>query len=346
MKRHIVILLLLTLCSLTGRAQQDFTQLDWNVLRIDSVLPRYSEVVPLETDYHLFKYYTRVRYPEWAPLTAAESAVAARFDDQLCDTLRINTFVGVSRGQGLIDLDFIPIIRRDGQYWKLLSGKFEIVPLLLSAPALRRARGTRADKDSTISSDRWAKSSVLAEGRWVKISLTDDGIYHLTNSQLRSMGFSNPQNIRVYGYGGHQQSELIQADTDWDDLSPVTLLPVADGYLFHANGLTYWHENSHTLNHYARTACYFVRPSSPARAPPTPSSPPSAPVSPTTHRNMRGIRAAGSSTRTTTTRPPTPARTSWTSPPTSPTPSRNSPSASPPATTRRPTSRPPSTAPL
>ena len=64
MRRFTVIYLLLALCSLTGRAQQTFTQLDWNELRIDSVLPHYTEVVPLETDYHLFNYYARVRYPE------------------------------------------------------------------------------------------------------------------------------------------------------------------------------------------------------------------------------------------------------------------------------------------
>ena len=256
MKRYVLIYLFLTLCSLTGWAQQAFTQLDWNVLRIDSVLPHYTEVVPLETDYHLFNYYARVRYPEWGELTAAETECVEQHADEVADTLCITTFVGASRGQGLIDIDFIPIVRRDGKYWKLLSGKVEIVPVWKEAQNLRSIRGSRFTRASL--EERWAASSVLAAGKWVKISLKEDGIYHLTNSQLRSMGFSNPQNIRVYGYGGHQQAELIQADTDWDDLSPVALLPVSDGYLFHANGLVHWKEGRHVQNHYARAACYFV----------------------------------------------------------------------------------------
>ena len=99
-----LIILLLLVTPLAGHAQQTFTQLDWNELRIDSVLPHYTEVVPLETDYHLFTYYARVRYPEWMPLTKEETVVAERFADQLADTLRIETYVGVSRGQGLIAL--------------------------------------------------------------------------------------------------------------------------------------------------------------------------------------------------------------------------------------------------
>ena len=118
-----LIILLLLVTPLAGHAQQTFTQLDWNELRIDSVLPHYTEVVPLETDYHLFTYYARVRYPEWMPLTKEETVVAERFADQLADTLRIETYVGVSRGQGLIDLDFIPIVRNGGTVWKLKSGK-------------------------------------------------------------------------------------------------------------------------------------------------------------------------------------------------------------------------------
>ena len=262
------------LCSLTGRAQQPFTQLDWNVLRIDSVLPHYTEVVPLETDHNLFNYYARVRYPEWAELTAKETTVAEGHADEVADTLCIHTFVGVSRGQGLIDLDFIPIVRREGKYWKLLSGKVEIVPTWKGDAGMRRAnvqhllsrqaqgtaqaRSPRHASADSVASSRWASNSVLATGQWVKIQLEDDGIYHLTTSQLRSMGFSNPQNIRIYGYGGHQQAEYMHPTTDCDDLQPVALLPVADGYLFHANGLIHWTNGHHVQNHYALHAYYFI----------------------------------------------------------------------------------------
>ena len=257
MKRHLFILIL-ALCSLVGHAQQAFTQLDWNELRLDSLLPRYTEVVPLETDYHLYDYYARVRYPEWGELTPAEVRVASRHADELADSLCIHTHVGISRGQGFIDIDFIPLVLREGKYLKLLSGKVEIVPVWKGEANRRSRRALRSLGTRSQEEERWATTSRLSTGTWRKISLTDDGIYHLTNSQLRSIGFKNPQNIRVFGYGGHRQNTVIEADTDWDDLCPVALQPVADGFLFHANGLVHWQGGHHVQNHYARSACYFV----------------------------------------------------------------------------------------
>ena len=102
---YVVCVLLLPYTQVSG---QGFTRLDWNELRIDSVLPVYAEVVPLETDYRLYEYQVKVRYPEWLLLTPSEAAVARRFDEQLSDSLQIESFVGVERGRGLMDLSFIP----------------------------------------------------------------------------------------------------------------------------------------------------------------------------------------------------------------------------------------------
>lgn len=234
-------------------AQSEFTQLNWNALRIDSVLPVYSEVVPLETDYRLFDYTVLVRYPEWAPLTEAETAVVSRFASQIADSLCIESFVGVSRGQGLLDISFVPIVIQNGCYQKLLSGKIEILPTL-KVNAHRRLLSRKASSTTS----RWASKSVLAQGRWVKISVQSNGIHYLTHSALYAMGFSNPANCRVYGYGGHLQPEVIDADNDFDDLEEVSLWPVADGFLFYANGLTTYRSDKPIVNHYAREACYFV----------------------------------------------------------------------------------------
>ena len=194
------VLLLLT-CN-NAAAQSPFTQFDWQAMRIDSILPTYNEVVPLETDGRLFDYDVRVTYPEWMPLTSAESLVADRYVHLLADTLRIHTFVGMSRRQSFMDISFVPVVRRGNGYAKLLSCKLEIVP---KAKASVRRVGNREKGVATRAvADRYSASSVLAEGRWVKLSLTADGIYHLTHNALRSqMGFSNTANIHVYGYGGH-----------------------------------------------------------------------------------------------------------------------------------------------
>ncbi|MBO4907519.1 MAG: type IX secretion system sortase PorU [Bacteroidaceae bacterium] len=251
-RKRIGMVLAFMLAHIAAFAQ--FTQLDWQELRIDSVLPCYTEVVPLESDYRLHDYRVEVTYPEWEPLTADEVKVAMQHTDQLADTLRIYSHVGVSRKRGLLDISFIPIIYREGTYWKLLSCKISILPTL--KPQARNIRH-RAD-GSGETAPRWAKSSVLASGQWVKVTLTDDGIYYLSHSALSSMGFANPQNIRVYGHGGHLMPEVFNEATLHDDLQPVALMAVDGGYLFFANGLMTWQNNIHSVNHYARTASYFI----------------------------------------------------------------------------------------
>lgn len=249
MKRLLLILLCLPVWM---QAQDSFTQLDWEELRIDSIVPVYTEVVPLETDYRLFDYRVRVLYPEWAPLSPKEIAVVEHSDVQLADTLVIHSHVGISRGHGLLDISFVPIVRRQGKWQKLLSGKIEIMPVPTAEARPSRVRAARAN------GERYAENSVLASGKWYKITVTSDGLYRLTNSALRSMGFSNPANVHVYGYGGHLQDTVIKADTDWDDLEEVALLPYEDGYLFHAYGLEHWNRDSLVVNHYANAAAYFV----------------------------------------------------------------------------------------
>ena len=49
---------------------------------------------------------------------------------------------------------------------------------------------------------RYASESVLNSGKWVKIRVAEDGIYKLTLSDLKKMGFSALDKVAVYGYGG------------------------------------------------------------------------------------------------------------------------------------------------
>ncbi len=48
----------------------------------------------------------------------------------------------------------------------------------------------------------YTANSKLSTGRWVKIKVTQTGINEVTYDQLREMGFENPENVSVYGYGG------------------------------------------------------------------------------------------------------------------------------------------------
>ena len=231
------------------------TTLDWNELRIDTVLPLYSEVVPLESDFRRFDYRVCIEYPEWAPLTAEEVRRVERIGATLSDDLQVTSAVTVSRKRGMMDIVFCPIVKRDGRYLKLLSAKISILPVEKAKGKGQRAKALAA----TDHAGRYTRQSVLAEGKWVKIAITEDGMYRLTRSALIKMGFTNPDNVRLYGHGGYRLSEVSDPDSEYDDLQEVPLYKAnADTWLFWGNGLVYWAGNTRVFNPYATQACYFL----------------------------------------------------------------------------------------
>ena len=227
------------------------TILDWNELRIDSLLPCYTEVVPLETDYRMYDYRVEITYPEWAPLSADEVRRVEQTGIPVGEELEVAASVSVSRKRGMLDIAFCPIVKRDGRYQKLLSASIDIVPT-------PKARNIRRAPQAT-ASERYVRQSVLAEGKWVKIAITADGMYRLTRSALKKMGFSNPDNVRLYGHGGYRLSEISAPDEEYDDLQEVPLYKADnDTWLFWGNGLVYWSGNTRVINPYATQACYFL----------------------------------------------------------------------------------------
>ena len=255
MKKLFTICLMLAAMAGGIKAQQEkgltFTSLDWDEMQIDSVLPVYTEVVPLETDYRTHTYTVSLLYPEYSALSSKEAQVAERFDSLISETIDVETFVGVERGKGLLDISFIPIRRQGTKYEKLVSAQI-VINAKQSTRLNARAKAAGAE--------RYATSSKLANGRWVKISITEDGLYQLSRSSLTKMGFSNPDNVHLYGYGGHLLPELIREGTHYDDMVEVPLYynSQTDSWIFWGNGLVYWSGDTRISNTYARNAYYFL----------------------------------------------------------------------------------------
>ncbi len=250
MKQTFISILFLV-ASLPLWADDDFTVLDWQEMRIDSILPMYNEVVPLESDFRQYDYRVTVQYPEWQVLNAREQAVARRYADQLDSTLQIHSHVGVSRKVGVLDISFCPIIRQGNVYKKLLGGKIVITPV-------PKAQHVRSKATSVSVADRYTRNSKLSTGKWVKISVTKDGIYSLTRSALKKMGFANPDKVHLYGYGGYRLSEVSEPAREYDDLTEVPLYKRGNDFLFWANGLVCWEGNTRIFNPYATSASYFL----------------------------------------------------------------------------------------
>ena len=98
--------------------------------------------------------------------------------------------------------------------------------------------------------------SVLDSGRWVKISVPSTGICRLTDAELRSMGFEQPENVRVYGYGGNLLSETFSG-LPCADLPSTPMMRVDGGLLFYARGPLDWRRSSSRVQYFSRYQNYF-----------------------------------------------------------------------------------------
>lgn len=111
----------------------------------------------------------------------------------------------------------------------------------------------------------YAAHSVLASGHWVKIQIAENGVYKLTDAQLRNMGFSDPSKVSIHGYGGWMLSETLNGSAP-DDL-PTLPIYRGNGYiLFYGKGTVKWEYGTvngeaafiHENNPYSTTGYYFV----------------------------------------------------------------------------------------
>lgn len=110
----------------------------------------------------------------------------------------------------------------------------------------------------------YASSSVMSEGKWVKITIKEEGMQILTPSALKSMGFSDPAKVHVYGYGGYRLSEALDG-TETDDLPQQPVVRTADGsIIFYGTGMVKWDSTSslfgyaHYTNFYSTVSTYFL----------------------------------------------------------------------------------------
>lgn len=136
--------------------------------------------------------------------------------------------------------------------------KIYIFLLCLTVVAMGRAQ-TDADQ-------RYTRNSVLSQGKWVKIRVDQAGVYQITTSALRSMGFSNPDNVRLYGLNLELLPENAIENID-DDLVEMPLYRTDNKVLFYGRGTTRWTMNratattalfTHTNNPYSKSICYFL----------------------------------------------------------------------------------------
>lgn len=115
-------------------------------------------------------------------------------------------------------------------------------------------------------SGHFATVSKLATGNWVKVSLDEDGMYQITDAQLKSMGFTSPEKVKVFGNGGTQLSEILNTSIP-DDLNQIPVLRTGGKIIFYGKGTVKIQMNESTagkpcytgsMNTYCGKSVYFL----------------------------------------------------------------------------------------
>lgn len=89
---------------------------------------------------------------------------------------------------------------------------------------------------SAMDANRHASESVLSQGNWVKVSVNTTGLQFLSVKDLSSMGFTNPGNVKVFGYGALRLPDILALETYIDDLPQIPVLQVEEGIYFFGVG--------------------------------------------------------------------------------------------------------------
>ncbi|MFO7863558.1 MAG: type IX secretion system sortase PorU [Salinivirgaceae bacterium] len=129
---------------------------------------------------------------------------APQFNNLLNDSIPTEVVpsykIVVTKKQKQLQLTFNAALVQNGAY-SLVTGLDVIVQYKQSNTPENEAKRSH-----------YKTTSVLNNGLWRKIRVKKSGIYKITYNQLVSWGFSNPENVSVYGMGGKQLSYRVNND--------------------------------------------------------------------------------------------------------------------------------------
>ncbi len=258
MTRNILLAFAL-LSSVAGIKAQTFFNLTANEVKIDTVMPRFTQILPLGAAYADSVYTVSVDYPEYIDMSDDDIARMKSICPQpIPEFPVVESRIVVERKKGLLEVSFVPIVFKDGKYRKLVSFMLR----LKSKAKAKNVRRSNALKESAKSA-RYASNSVLATGSWAKIRVPSTGVYQLTDALIRQAGFNDLSKVKVYGYGGALHDETLTETSikAYDDLKEIPTCSVAGKKLFRATGPITWQSNTataRTRNPYSDYGYYFI----------------------------------------------------------------------------------------
>ena len=171
----------------------------------------------------------------------------------LNEDLAVQSEVGNSAGQSILQVKILPFIRKNNQVLKLTGFTISVTE---TSNLLKSAQAGYV----------WKTSSVLGTGSWTKIKAKNKGLYKITYDQLKAWGFTSPENVSVYGSGG-LMLPVLNKNTWFDDLPLYPILRGKDSagkdcIFFYSTGNISMKQNAvtgyytHQQNYYS-TETYF-----------------------------------------------------------------------------------------
>lgn len=233
---------------------QGFVEVPWDEIGRDSILPFYGVQQTLPSDYDSYSYDACIEFPEFVPASREEIGRwnLEEYAGMLGEWPELSVTANSSRGAGLLDIGLVPIVEREGRFYRINTFKLVVT---------RKRTAVRAAGNSGAAS-AYTASSVLGDGRWYKIRVSQSGIHKLTRKALASMGFKDPSKVRIYGYGGALLPET-GLENMTDDLPELPAMHTSDGILFYAKGPLSWSMRMdgsyrHTWNTFSEYGYYFL----------------------------------------------------------------------------------------
>lgn len=239
---------------------QRFFNLTADEVKIDTLLPRFNHSVQLTGNYQDSTYIVTIRYPEFINMSAKDIAAydSITMGKPLPTMPEINSYVGVNRKQGTLDISFVPLVERNGHKQILVSFMLNIESKIKPKAIIKQQK-----KQEENINKRYKEHSVLSSGRWAKIRVPSTGIYQITDNLIKQAGFSNLSKVKIYGYGGNLQNEKLVADEliATDDLQELPTCIVENRRLFYAKGPVSWsskEDPKRIRNYYSDYGYYFI----------------------------------------------------------------------------------------
>ena len=169
----------------------------------------------------------------------------------LSSEIEINTQHYSSIKQAYIQLSFVPLRRNPttNKVEKLISFEIKLVDKSVQNPIK--------------SSRTYTEHSVLKSGKWLKISIEEDGIYEISFSELENYGFTEPQNLSLFG-NAFGMLPVMNYEYRPDDLIENSIFVGTNSILFYGKSSTIWkyddinQEFTHKINCYTDKAYYFL----------------------------------------------------------------------------------------